>query len=507
MSDEKQVPGTPGSGTPGKPESGAPKGSDLEALRAKLGFKPTPPTAGTPGAPSAPAGTPAGSPAGGAGAPRPGMSGIPGAPTAAAAPKPDKTHGTQQFRFSGLEASGTGHRTLSEKELAELDDSLAKAGKPLGTKIIIACVALLIVAAAVWVGLQMGKGMSYRVLSNEGINQAEMVRTYFTKGQTDAQGKESAIRGEAAAKLKTSLDEFVAQNQDALTLLSDASQTGRLPEGMDWDDLKKTKLVPLRAILDVYLQSTPTYQAAEILGGQVYAPELASEVASFVGRANSLRASVEQLALTLDMLINDVRPPKPVPAAGELPGKTAYVFAPNAEREGATILEGRLVKVNGEIKDDLLVGAKTKKRVEKEEKCVKDPIIFKWTCPSANPKVPAEEQSQELESYIPQVMERVIEDPMAEITSVSDSKKREIEIKHLYSVDMRYFVKPLVERLQVLETRAIEDEAMLQGSISSILAVLFARLEDVQTKIGAVDLKRLMDMVDTMAAQEEQFVL
>lgn len=500
MTDEKQVPGTPGSGTPGKPDGGAPKAPDLEALRAKLGFKPTPSSAATPSTPAGP-GAPAGTPA----APKPSLSGLPGA-TPAQAPKQEKVHGTQQFRFSGVEASSMGQKALSEKELAELDESLAKAGKPLGTKLILGGVVLLIVIAAVWIGLQIGKGMSYRILANEGISQAEMVKTYFTKGQTDAQGKEMAIRGEAAAKMKASLDEYIANNQDILTLLSEASETGRLPEGVDWEDVKKSKLKPLQTILTTYLESAPVYQANEILGGQVYAPDLAAEVSGFVGRANSLRASVEQLALTVEMLMG-VNPPKPVPAAGEMPGKTAYVFAPNVDRDGAKILEGKLVKVSGEIKDDVLVDAKTKKRVEKEEKCVKDPLVFKWTCPSCNPKVPAEEQSQELESYVPQVVERTVEDPVAEITTVANNKKGEIEVKHLYAVDMRHFVKPLVERLQVMETRALEDEAMLQGSISSMLAVFFARLEDVQTKVGAVDLKRLMDLLETTAAQEQQFVL
>lgn len=500
MTDEKQVPGTPGGGSSGKPEGGAPKAPDLEALRAKLGFKPTPPAAG-PSSPGASLGGSGGTPAG-AKAP---LSGLPGAaPTQA--PKPDKVHGTQQFRFSGVEASSMGQRALSEKELAELDDSLAKAGKPLGTKLILGGVVLVIIIAAVWIGLQIGKGMSYRILANEGISQAEMVKTYFTKGQTDAQGKEMAIRGEAAAKMKVALDEYIANNQEVLTLLSDASEIGRLPDGVEWDEVKKNKLRPLQLILTAYLESAPVYQANEILGGQVYAPDLAAEVAGFVGRANSLRASVEQLALTVEMLMG-VNPPKAVPAAGEMPGKTAYVFAPNVDREGAQILEGKLVKVSGEIKDDVLVAAKTKKRVEKEEKCVKDPLIFKWTCPSCNPKEPAEEQSQELESYVLQEVERTVEDPVAEITTIANNKKGEIEVKHLYAVDMRHFVKPLVERLQVMETRAIEDEAMLQGSISSMLTVFFARLDDVQTKVGAVDLKRLMDLLETTAAQEQQFVL
>ena len=82
--------------------------------------------------------------------------------------------------------------------------------------------------------------------------------------------------------------------------------------------------------------------------------------------------------------------------AAELPGKIAYVFAPNVERNGGKILEAVLVKVSGEIDDSTIKAPKLKKTVEKEEKCVKNPIVFEWTCTPCSAKDQPETGKQEI---------------------------------------------------------------------------------------------------------------
>ena len=282
MTDEKQVPGTPGGSLPGKPagspaapEGGAPKATDLEALRAKLGFKPTAPTAPTAASPSAP---------------KPGLSGIPGGPGApGSAPSPGskqsgpKSSGSaSDFRFGGGTSTFEA-KALSPKEMAELDASLAKASKPFGKIAIMAGVALLVVAALLYLGIQMGKGVSDRVLYNQGIAQAKVMKTYFTKGLTDPQAIDAAIKGEPSNKLKSDLEAYLVENQEILAVLMEGANNGRLPDGLDWEDFKKTKLAPLKVLLNAYLQTAPTYQADAILGGEVFDTDIASEVSAFVG--------------------------------------------------------------------------------------------------------------------------------------------------------------------------------------------------------------------------------
>lgn len=500
VTDDKQVPGTP-SGTPGKPagssgtpDAGAPKATDLEALRAKLGFKP--------GA-AAPAPTP-GAPKPG---PRPAVPGTPGSAPASSQAPSSKPAGIADFTFGGPEDSKVAARPLTAKELEELDKSMAKASKPLSHRLIVAGVVLVVLFAAIWIGLQMGKGMSGRDQANKAITQAQAVKNYFAKNVTVGQGTDMAVRGEAAAKLKDGLTEYMNQNQEFLTGLSEYAGSGRLPDDFAWDEFKKMQLAPLKLLLTTYLETAPTYQIEEILGGEIYAPDLAAELTTFVGRANTLRASVEQLLLTVEMLMNDITPPKAMPAGAELPGKTAYLFAPNVDRAGTEILDAALVKVAGEIADNKLHTTKTKKTVEKEEKCVKAPIEFEWSCTPCKPGAKPEMGKQEIPTYDLQVAERTVEVPVAEIASLADGKKREVEMKHLYAVDMRPFVKPIVDRLQELADRVTQDDASLHGAATAALRIFFGRLEQVQTEAGTVDLKSLMDLVEATASQEEQFVL
>ena len=96
---------------------------------------------------------------------------------------------------------------------------------------------------------------------------------------------------------------------------------------------------------------------------------------------------------------------------------------------------------------------------------------------------------------------------MADIAGMGDGKKREVEVKHLYALNMQPYVKPLVERIQELDTVVQQNDAAIHGAVTGALRVFFARLEDVRAKSGAVDLDRLMGLINSKAAEQDQFVL
>jgi len=500
VSDDKKDPGIPGVTGSDKPagatggDGGAPK-PDLDALRAKLGFKPSAPASPT--------------------AARPGVAGIPGLGGTKPAAGPAGTSKgsaaadselTGEFHLAGSDAGG-GSRELSAKELAELDASLSRGSRSVTAYVIIGVFAVAFLAGAVLVGMQVGKGMGQRSIYNESIVQANNVRSYFARGQTDPQGVEMAVRGEAATKLKAGLDAFMEENQELIIALSEIRDNKAFPDDFPWNDVKSKQLEALSALLVDYLDTAPEYKATDILGGQAFSPELAGEVANFVGRSNSLRGSVEQALTAIDIIRTDIVMPEAPLGEMQDPDATAFVFAPNVERKDTKVLEAAIVQLKSQLSNGAIVTEKTKKEIKKVEKCIATKIDFEWGCTPCSAKAEPETGKQEIDVYDLQVTETVEEIPVADVVALADKKPREIEIQHLYAVDMLPYVKPLTARISQLEERHVRDRAAINAAAASALSIFFERMDDVQRKAQEVDLGRLMKLVNELAEQEAEFVL
>lgn len=430
-----------GVGTPG----GKP-GTDLDALKAKLGLA-----------------RPAAGKEAGAGA------AAPQAPSA------------DDFKFS-FGAAKSDVKTLSDAELAAIELAAHRASKPLGRRIAMSIAMAIVGLVLIWLGYQFGSSMGMRVLHNQAVDQAVYVREHVSQGVVDAAGREMASRRDATTRFIEAFDVYFEEHYNNLTLLTKLLSEGKLPPDFDIEKVKKEELEPAKALCKDFLSNVEEYSVSTILQGQLYASELGSKLLEFSDRANKLRARAESLYIAIELV-------ESYTLSGEMPKNLkpeVLVVAQKTENEADQVLAVVEVEVSGTPEVD-------KELITKE---VCEPVAMELEIPICG----AAKGEPETEKRLIDTFEKKETQTVKQFRKVKvkdgTGKPLTTKFENLFKVDLRNHLMPLLERIG-------GDKKIEVENLGLLFANMFQNMNDVKQAGEGLNFKDVLEIIDKYAQQEK----
>jgi hypothetical protein len=436
-------------GTKGPQKPGG--GKDLDALKAKLGLgatrKPASPLAGKP------------------------------------KEEPKQRSAADDFKFSFGDAGGKEEKAFSAQELAAIDAEAQRAASPLGRKIISGAIGLVLVIIVMWLGYQFGNSMGMRVLHNEAVKQAAEMKDFFLKKYANVTGEEIDARRDTTTRFVDQFDAYLEEHITGLMNLAKLLEEGKIPPDFDMEKFRKEELEPLKSLCKDYLQGVEEYSVASILKGQLYSTELGAKLLEFADRANKLRNRVETLYLSIEIVEAYVQ-------SGEMPKDLkgeVLVHGVKPENEKDKVPEIAVVELNGQPEID--------KELTTKEVC--EPIAIELEIPVCGGRGEPEVEKRLIDTYDKKEVQEVKQFRKVKVKN-ADGKSVTARIEHLFKMDLKPFLKPLIERISA-------DKKLELENLAIVLNTLIQNMNDVRMAGEAVDFKDLLDAVDKYAGQETFF--
>ncbi len=440
--DKKVGTGTPG----GKPST------DLDALKAKLGLaRPAPgkETTAAPGGGQAPAQAPS----------------------------------AEDFKFT-FGATKPEVKSLSDAELAAIELAAHRASKPLGRRIAMSVVLILVGLVLLWLGYQFGTSMGMRVLHNEAVNQAVTIRDHLTQGVVDVTGQVLASRKDATSRFIDAFDKYFEEHFNNVAGLAKLLAEGKLPPDFDLAKFKKDELEPAKTICKDYLSNVDEYSVSTMLQGQLYATELGAKLLEFSDRANKLRARAEALYVAIELVENYM-------LTGEMPKNLkpeVLVVAQKAENEEDQVLAVVEVEVSGTPEVD-------KELITKE---VCEPVAMELEIPICG----AAKGEPETEKRLIDTFEKKETQTVKQFRKVkvkdSEGKPLTSKFANLFKVDLRAHLMPLLERIGKDKENEMQNLGVLMGAAAQAMS-------DVKMSGEGLNFSEVSEVIQKYAEQEMLF--
>lgn len=434
-SDDKERRGTakPGAGRNTK---------DLDALKAKLGLK------------------------------------KPAAPTEAAKAKKAEA---DDFKFSFGELKSDAP-SLSAQELAAIDDEVRKAARPLGARIVLVFVGLIATVVLLWLGFQFGNSMGQRVLHNLAVGQAQDIKDFFVLTFSDKTGRELSSRRDATTRFVEAFDQFHEERFNKLSLYTKAFIGGKYPPDWDFEKFKQEELAAVKTLCKEFMTNVEEYSVASILKGQLYSTELGAKLLDFTDKSNKLRNRVEALYLTIELIESyEFTPAMP----GNLKPEV-LLHAEKAENEKEKVLLVKEIEVTGT--------PEIARETEVKELC--EPISMELEIPLCDVKKGEPETEKRLiDTFQKSETETVKQYRRVEVKEATEGKKFTARIEHLFKIDLKGHLVPLLERINDDKKKEAENFGML-------LTTVFQNMNDVRAAGDAVDFKDVVETIEKLANQE-----
>ncbi len=444
MSDDMEKKG------PGKPSGG----KDLDALKAKLGL-------GKTKSPTSPLGT-----------------------KPKAAPTRDAK---EDFKFSFGDAAAEKAPAFSAKELADIDAEANKAANPFGRIIIKAVVGLLLTVLVLWLGYQFGSSMGMRVLHNEAVKQSLDIKDFFLKKFSNATGEEIDARRDITTRFVEQFETYQEEHVTGLMALGKLLAEGKLPPEFNMEEFEKKELAELKTLCKEYLRSIEGYSVATILKGQLYSTELGAKLLEFADRANKLRNRVESLYLTIELLEAYMQSGgMPDDLKGEV---LVHGLKKDDEKESLPIIGVVEIAKNAKAELD--------KELTTKEIC--EPIAMELEIPTCGGRGEPPTEKRLIEVFDKKEVQEVRQFRKIKVKT-GEGKKLTARIEHLFKMDLRPFLKPLIERIKADKKLELENLGMLVGT-------LLQNMNDVRMAGEAVDFTDVIDSLEKFAKQETFYTL
>jgi hypothetical protein len=435
---------------PGKPGGG----KDLDELKAKLGL-------GRPTSPSSPVGT-----------------------KPKEVPKRDSK---EDFKFSFGDAGGKSEPSFSAKELADIDAEANKAANPIGRWIILGVVGLGLTLLVLWLGFQFGNSMGSRVLHNAAVTQSQEIKDFFLKKFANAAGDEIDPRRDITTRFVEQFEAYQEEHVTGLMALGKLLSEGTMPPEFKMEEFEKKELAELKTMCKEYLRNIEGYSVATILKGELYSTELGAKLLEFADRANKLRNRVENLYLAIEMLEAYLE-------SGDMPG----------DIKGEVLVHGLKADDAKEALPVIAVveiakGAKAELDKELTTKEICEPVAMELEIPTCGGKGEPETEKRLIEVFDKKVVEEVRQFRKIKI-KLDDGKPMTARIENLFKMDLRPFLKPLIERIKA-------DKKMENENLAVLVNNLIQNMSDVRMAGEAVDFVDLLDALEKYASQEQFFTL
>ena len=429
----------------GKPGAGK-GGKDLDELKAKLGLK------------------------------KPAAKGVAEKPKSAA----------EDFKFSFGEKP-TAEPALSQAELAAIDAEVQKAAKPMGRKIVLLVVAVVVSALLLWLGYQFGNSMGLRVLHNEAVNQAVGITDFFSKGLTDKSGRQLSSRQDATGSFSDALDTYLEERYGKFNALLQVFGAGDLPKDFDFEAFKKEELAPLKIMCKDFLTNVEGYNLGAILQGQLYSTELGAKLLEFTTKANMMRGKVEALYVSIELLETYQFPAEP---PGNLKPKL-LLLANKGEKEKDKVIGATSVEVAGTPEVD--------RELSTKELC--EPISMELEIPICDAKKGEPEFEKRLiDTFEKREQQEVKPYRKIKIKTEGEGKGLVAKIEHLFELDLRPYLKPLLAHINGDRKSGVQNFGVLFASF-------FQNLNDVREAGEGVDYTSVLEVLEKYASQETFFTL
>jgi len=438
--DDNEKKGPVGAG-PGKGKK------DLDELKAKLGLKKPSPGAKKPGSPAAPA--------------------------------PKKT-AADDFKFSFGDAQQA-EPALSASELSAIDAEAHKASSPIGRKIAVLLVGLVLAVVLLWLGYQFGNSMGLRVLHNQAVIQSQEIKSFFLARYSNAAGVEIDARRDTTTKFVDAFDVWHEEHITQMMAHAKVFSSGQTPADFELEAFLKDELIPMKTMCKDFLVAIEEYSVAGVLKGQLYSTELGAKLLEFADRANKLRNQVQTLYLSIELVESYIL----TQAMTEKPKPEVLVHALKIEKEKETVPVLKEVEINGTPELD--------KELKTKELC--EPVSFELEIPLCNVRRGEPETEKRLiDTYDKKEVQEVTQFRKVKVKD-ADGKALSARIEHLFKVDLRPHLKPLLE--QVFKGRTTEVK-----NLGTLVATVAQNMNDVRMAGETVDFTDVIDSVEKFAVQE-----
>jgi hypothetical protein len=451
---------------PGKPSGG----KDLDALKAKLGL-------GKTKSPTSPLGS-----------------------KPKAAPQRDAK---EDFKFSFGDVTTEKKPAFSAKELADIDAEANKAANPFGRIIIKTVGALVLVTLVLWLGYQFGSSMGMRIMHNEAVKQAQEIKGFFLKKYSNPAGDKIDPRRDITTRFVEDFDAYQEAHLAELMALGKLLENNKLPPDFNMKEFKEGELVELKTLCKAYLRNIEGYSVATILKGQLYGtgspdkeggaadeckkdcktvPEVGAKLLEFADRTNKLRNRVESLYIAIELIENyDDSSGMPKGLKGEV--RVHALQTGDAKNDLPVIAVVEIAKNAKPVRDN-----------DVTNKDVCEPVSVEVEVPTCGGKDEPATEKRLIEAFDKTVVEVV--SPFLKIkVNDADGKPITARIENLYKMDLKPYLKPLIDRIE-------GDRKLAHGNLAVLVGNLVQNMNDVRMAGDAVDFTELLDSLEKYATQE-----
>lgn len=440
MSPEDTEKKGPGGTVPGKGKK------DLDELKAKLGLK-KPAPKGTAPAGSAPA---------------------------------QKKTAADDFKFSFGDAQRA-EPAMSAAELATIDAEAHRATSPIGRKIAVLVVGLVLAVVLLWLGYQFGNSMGLRTLHNQAVIQSQEIKSFFLAKYANATGVELDARRDTTTKFIDTFDVYHEEHIMQLMAYAKVFSEGKTPPDFELQTFVKDELAPVKAMCKEFLIQIEEYSVAGVLKGQLYSTELGAKLLEFADRANKLRNQVQTLYLSIEL----VEAYALTAAMAEKPKPEVLVHALKIEKDKETVPVLKEVEISGTPELD--------KELKTREIC--EPVSFELEIPLCGArKGEPEVEKRLIDTYDRKEVQEVTQFRKVKVKD-SEGKSLSARIEHLFKMDLRPHLMPLLEK--VFEGRTTELK-----NLGTLVATVSQNMNDVRIAGETVDFSDVIDSVEKFAIQE-----
>ena len=435
---------------PGKPGGG----KDLDELKAKLGLRKGPPKS-------------------------------PVAGSSRTSPSAPKKSVADDFKFSFGDSAGAAPG-LSEKELASIDAEARKASKPMGRRLATLVFALILMVTVMWLGYQFGNSMGKRTLHNAAVEQSQGIKKFFMEKYADSSGLEVDPRKDITTRFVDKFDEYHEAHISQLTGLSKMLIGGNMPAGFEMDKFRKEELAEMKEMCMNYMRVIEEYSVGTILKGNLYSTELGAKLLEFVDRSNKLRNRVENLYFTIELVETYM-------LSGEMPSGLKpeiilHGFKPEKEKE--SLLPIDVIEIAKDAKAEL------DKELKTSELC--EPVSMELEIPICGArKGEPETEKRLIDTFDKKEVQEVIQFRTIKIKN-PEGKTITARIEHLFKMDLRPYLMPLIERIG--GDKKVENE-----NLGYLVQAVVQNMNDVRMASEAVDFTEVLDAVNKYASQEMFF--
>ncbi len=419
----------------------------------------------------------------------------PGAPTASASSEQKKSDAVvDEFSFSlSSKKPELEGKEFSDKELAEIDEQVERAAKPLGRRILTGVILLLAGVILLWLGFQYGSSMSKRIFHNERVAQAQKIQGFVQEEFQNAQGTSLPSRKEITETFIADTDAFAEENFGKYQMWLEALGEGRLPPEFDFEKFKDEDLKVLMKLCSDYLHNVDSYDASEILSGQLYATELGSEVLNFAVKGNRLRWSVDALQYSAQMLETFTFTPNSL----DVGATQFFLFAgkPETDKDKDAIAAYFVEKIGPQIP-----------RVEPEFQDVYEAVAFEvpYDCLDENGR-PSEcklkiEKFNEKDLLIKSDKQQQINHPYKtqKVRFIEQDVEKEVKVEDLFIIDISSKIEPIRDRV-------IADKEMELKNFAILLGTMVQGMADVKKYGDELRFEALLDILNQVAGEETYF--